>query len=1073
MSRLPKSRTISQIVESQLPAFVRDDYPQFIAFLKEYYSWMEKNGADVYTAKILASSPNTITLPDTASSVINAYENMSIVCLNGPTKGHTRFIDYYDPATNTVTVSPSWTPGYVPLPNTNMVIRDTMYPNKLLQYKDIDTTLDQFLQLFADQYLFQIPGTILADQRKVLKHVKQFYQARGNEDSFRYLFRLLFDEEINLYYPKVDLLRTDDAKWLIQYVMVTGTVNSTFDWTSRQVVGVLSGATASVESVLQKYVDGYLITTMYLSNIQGEFGDPQNTNTSEPVKIQYPFVPPPQTDLGSVTDLLEPNTITESELAYLLLSNLPIQDAGENYKVGDPISITGGGALAPASAYVSAVYTTFYNGVCQTPPTTYYLQPFFGANDGTDAEDIDPTQDGVAIPGLYFFDDVQSDITQEELLTPYEILLASTETNVDDFFDGDQISLVGGTGVGQQTTIVSYNGTTKVATVATAFNPVPDGTTQYSILHNSGGIKAITITDFGVGFTSTPTVTITSENGNSAVLPPILGMIGTTAGMWTVGSNGGIGGLPTTPDSMLDSNKVIQDSYYWQDFSYVIQSGTPIDNWRSVVKTLLHPAGMKMFGSVLVISEPETGFLEIGEGTLQINIEEQYFDTAIQVSTEKIITIEPDPVIIGATNIDLDNWKFLEYPPCGDFSLVYPYPNQNYWTANGPGNTQISNFADIMIGTIINNPGTRTKIAMDSYTVMESVSSNGFTTVVGVVGQNLGMLDHSKFYDFPPYPGDPVMYPSPNQNYWNGPGNTQIKDFQNVIIGDVMIDSDTYRTNFCVDSDITMLGSDYGIPAIGNMVEYAFLEGMHPLIVYNVSPNSFTNTLNGVFGTSETTQTDDPTWDMTGIALNASDSQFVTATAVPVCLKQATVVVVVQSSNLSTNQGVANCIQEDADNGYAIDILEDGGLLFRAQYDGTSIAISYPTATLSDNQWFMATLTFDNGVLTGQLNQETPIQTQFSSYPLAPTSNSPGWYLGNGSVDYVTMAQNSSLFDQVLFGTNQYREASSGEVTVSFSFLEGGYAFAIFYDRVLYDFEITSIYKALQATLNTRGITLP
>jgi hypothetical protein len=49
----------------------------------------------------------------------------------------------------------------------------------------------------------------------------------------------------------------------------------------------------------------------------------------------------------------------------------------------------------------------------------------------------------------------------------------------------------------------------------------------------------------------------------------------------------------------------IADSYFYQDYSYVIKSKTPIDVWRSLVTQTIHPAGFKVFGEVSVESEVE------------------------------------------------------------------------------------------------------------------------------------------------------------------------------------------------------------------------------------------------------------------------------------------------------------------------------------------------------------------------------------------------------------------------------------------------------------------------------------
>ena len=46
------------------------------------------------------------------------------------------------------------------------------------------------------------------------------------------------------------------------------------------------------------------------------------------------------------------------------------------------------------------------------------------------------------------------------------------------------------------------------------------------------------------------------------------------------------------------SNQKITDSFFYQDYSYVVQSKTPIDQWRDLIKATTHPAGFKLFGQV-------------------------------------------------------------------------------------------------------------------------------------------------------------------------------------------------------------------------------------------------------------------------------------------------------------------------------------------------------------------------------------------------------------------------------------------------------------------------------------------
>lgn len=62
------------------------------------------------------------------------------------------------------------------------------------------------------------------------------------------------------------------------------------------------------------------------------------------------------------------------------------------------------------------------------------------------------------------------------------ITLESGESSTDDFYNGRVIELTGGTGAKQARQITDYNGTTKVATVDSAWAVNPDNTTTYQIL---------------------------------------------------------------------------------------------------------------------------------------------------------------------------------------------------------------------------------------------------------------------------------------------------------------------------------------------------------------------------------------------------------------------------------------------------------------------------------------------------------------------------------------------------------------------------------------------------------------
>lgn len=69
---------------------------------------------------------------------------------------------------------------------------------------------------------------------------------------------------------------------------------------------------------------------------------------------------------------------------------------------------------------------------------------------------------------------------------------------------------------------------------------------------------------------------------------------------FVVGPNGFIKGMGywTGTDGFLSSDKRIQDSYYYQDFSYVLKTEVPIQEYYATIKETLHPAGFQIFGEL-------------------------------------------------------------------------------------------------------------------------------------------------------------------------------------------------------------------------------------------------------------------------------------------------------------------------------------------------------------------------------------------------------------------------------------------------------------------------------------------
>lgn len=91
-----------------------------------------------------------------------------------------------------------------------------------------------------------------------------------------------------------------------------------------------------------------------------------------------------------------------------------------------------------------------------------------------------PAVSGVLPVDVHYQDGV-ADTATAQGGTSTTITLATAEAAVDDYFKDQYVAIVGGTGAGQARLVTGYVGSTRVATVDSAWATAPDGTSTYSI----------------------------------------------------------------------------------------------------------------------------------------------------------------------------------------------------------------------------------------------------------------------------------------------------------------------------------------------------------------------------------------------------------------------------------------------------------------------------------------------------------------------------------------------------------------------------------------------------------------
>jgi hypothetical protein len=203
------------------------------------------------------------------------------------------------------------------------------HTRRLTDYRDIDTTIDDFILHFKEKYLKNIQFDTATNKKLLIKNSLDLYRSKGTERSVDLFFKLVYGTNAEVRYPGEDVFKASDGVWeRPTYLEVSGTTRN-IDYVGKQVQGTLSNATAFVEKFIKRRIKGGYVSILYISNIQGNFrkGEVLGVNISG-VNTTYNDSPKL---IGSLNDVI-------------------IQDGGRDFKVGDIVkfvdSIKGNGGLA-------------------------------------------------------------------------------------------------------------------------------------------------------------------------------------------------------------------------------------------------------------------------------------------------------------------------------------------------------------------------------------------------------------------------------------------------------------------------------------------------------------------------------------------------------------------------------------------------------------------------------------------------------------------------------------------------------------------------------------------------------
>jgi hypothetical protein len=467
----------------------------------------------------------------------------------------------------------------------------------LLNYADIDKTNTEFLKYFDREILANFPQEILANKKLVAARIKELYRAKGSEQAYKMLFRMLFDDEIEFYYPGQDILRVSDGRWVQENSLRLSApfTGNLFTIGGRNIEGASSGATAIVERVIKTTEQGVDVFEIFISNIKGIFQDTEIIQTSD------------GTLSGVVLSSIGP------------LQGIIVNFGGSSHRVGDIVSLTSSSGSGSRGTVLqvddSSIIPLIVNG--GSGYTTNAIVVLVGGS-GTGAEfqidNINNTQ------VLFTYNDIIS-------------ALQNTRINANTFSSSNSSTISANLAIASVSTVLSAALGTTPLTVGTisAMSAVTRGSgysntnlpvveiTEPAIAEQllndgSGGIKGfnanvvanniggsivrLRVDVPGAGYARADPITVTNltrsaQNATGSAL--VSGIVNYS-------------GKYTDTKGFVSWNNKLQDNVYYQQFSYVIRSQQNVDTYREIVKKLLHPAGTNLFGDLLIQSNAAISF---------------------------------------------------------------------------------------------------------------------------------------------------------------------------------------------------------------------------------------------------------------------------------------------------------------------------------------------------------------------------------------------------------------------------------------------------------------------------------
>ena len=218
----------------------------------------------------------------------------------------------------------------------------------LLNYKDIDgvyaantaangtnVVIDSFIDYFNNDFLPYFPQEILANKAAVTKIAKQLYQTKGTPASYEFLFRILYNSEVDFFYTEDAVLKASAGTWYVARSLNLATTDTNFLNIAN--LRIFGETTKSIATIEDSTFDG-VKTEVFISNLErlfesGEFVRVVDSNNQDVYFLNGQIVP--STTVGA-------EVLRAKIVGQLNQVNIDPKNRGSKYRVGDPVVFSGG-----------------------------------------------------------------------------------------------------------------------------------------------------------------------------------------------------------------------------------------------------------------------------------------------------------------------------------------------------------------------------------------------------------------------------------------------------------------------------------------------------------------------------------------------------------------------------------------------------------------------------------------------------------------------------------------------------------------------------------------------------------